>query len=307
MIRPRSPVAVLLALWTLLCALDARADDAPETPNPQDMQREELDAEASDTDFIPDFVLAAMAENPVSGIVRLPVANAISVGKSPNKGVGYGLVLAPVFPALFKGGWSLLTRTTIPAVITRPVGANRVTGFGDIALEVLGHKFFVGRKKQLYDVSFGTYTGFPSATDDFLGRGRWQLGPAAALGISAKRVVTVLLARNEFSVGTSSTRPDVNRLFLQYFLFYNLPKLFYLVYEPVILANWEATRDERWTVPVGLGAGRHYRLPRRRRLSITTRLSGFYNAVRPTLAPSWEILATLVFWNPNPAVFDTKR
>jgi hypothetical protein len=85
------------------------------------MQLEEADAEASDPDFIPDFVLAAMAENPVSGITRLPVANAISFGIPPNDGVGYGLVLAPVFPALFKGGWSLLTRTTIPAVLTLPV------------------------------------------------------------------------------------------------------------------------------------------------------------------------------------------
>ena len=257
-----------------------------------------------ESDFIPDLVLAAMAENPVSGIVRLPVANAVLFGIPPNDGVGYGLILAPVLPALFKGGWSLITRTTIPAVLTLPVGPDRVTGFGDIAFEALGHKFILGRKKQLYDVAFGTYTGFPSATDDVLGSGRWQLGPAITLGISARRVVTVLLARNEFSVGSRSTRAKVNQLFLQYFLFYNLPKLFYLVYEPVILANWEATPRERWTVPVGLGFGRHHRLPRRKGLSITTRLSGLYNAVRPSTSPSWEILATLVFWNPNPAVFD---
>ncbi len=42
-------------------------------------------------------------------------------------------------------------------------------------------------------------------------------------------------------------------------------------------------------------------------LSITTRVSGLYNAVRPSTSPSWEILATLVFWKPNPAVFDTKK
>jgi hypothetical protein len=263
--------------------------------------------EEADPEFIPDFVLAAMAENPVSGIVRLPVANAVLFGVPPNSSVGYGLILAPVLPVLFKGGWSLITRTTIPAVVTLPVGPDRVTGFGDIALEVLGHKFFLGRKKQLYDVSFGTFAGFPSATDDILGSGRWELGPAIALGISAKRVVTIVIARNQFSVGSGSSRAKVNRLFLQYFLFYNLPKLFYLVYEPVILANWEATPRERWTVPVGLGVGRHHRLPRRKRLSITTRLSGLYNAVRPSTAQSWELLATLVFWKPNPAVFDTKR
>lgn len=291
MTRFDSVRALLAALCVLLCTLDGRAQEPDEV----------------DPDFIPDLVLAQMAENPVSGIVRFPVANAVFFGIPPNDGVGYGLILAPVLPALFKGGWSYLTRITIPTVLTLPVGTDRVTGFGDIAVDALGHKFFVGRKKQLYDVAFGAYAGFPSATDDFLGSGRFQVGPAIALGITAKRVVTILLARNEFSVGSGSSRAKVNQLFLQYFLFYNLPKLFYLVYEPVIRANWEATPRERWTVPVGLGVGRHHRLPRRRRLSITTRLSGLYNAVRPSTAPSWELLATIVFWKPNPAVFDVKR
>lgn len=305
--RSRSRVAALLVVSVLLSTYDVRAQDETDGAGPRENEGGQPDGEASDPDFIPDFVLAAMAENPVSGIVRLPVANAVIFGIPPNDGVGYGLILAPVLPALFKGGWSFLTRVTLPAVLTLPVGPNRVTGFGDIAIEALGHKFFLGRKKQFYDVAFGAYAGFPSATDDVLGRGRFQLGPALALGISARRVVTVLLARNEFSVDESSTRADVNRLFLQYFLFYNLPKLFYLVYEPVILADWEAAPRERWTVPVGLGVGRHHRLPRRRRLSITTRLSGLYNAVRPSNSPTWEILATLVFWKPNPAVFDIKR
>ena len=285
------PIAGLVALCAALWTPSLQAQSAnPEEP-----------------DFIPDLVLAQMAENPVSGIVRLPVANAVLFGIPPNDGVGYALIAAPVLPALFRGGWSFITRTTIPAVVTIPVGTDRKTGFGDIALEALGHKFIRGRKNQLYDVGFGTYVGFPTATDDVLGSGRWELGPVLALGITAKHWVTILLARNQFSVGSGSSRAKVNQLFLQYFLFYNLPKLFYLVYEPIVLANWEATPSERWTVPVGLGFGRHHRLPRRRRLSLTTRLSGLYNAVRPSRAPTWEILATLVFWKPNPAVFDTKR
>ena len=82
--------------------------------------------------------------------------------------------------------------------------------------------------------------GFPSASDDFLGTGRWTLGPELVLGISARRWVTVLVVRNEWSVGSNGARPDVNTLLLEYLLFYNLPKLFYLVYEPAITADWEA-------------------------------------------------------------------
>ncbi len=60
----------------------------------------------------------------------------------------------------------------------------------------------------------------------------------------------------------------------------------------------------RWTVPVGIGVGRHHRIPKRPRLAITTRLSGLYNAVRTNTNGNWQLIATLVFWKPNPAVFD---
>ena len=261
---------------------------------------------------IPDLVFARMAENPVSGITRVPVANFASFGIPPRDRVGYALVLAPVLPARFKEGWSILTRTTITAVATVPFGrqasgapdpTGRTTGFGDLGLEVLGAKQIRGKKKQFYDVALGPFVGAPSATDDFLGRGRWLLGPEVALGISARHWVTVLIARNEWSVGKSSSRADVNQMWMQYFLFYNLPKLFYLAYEPIITVNWERQPGDRATLPVGIGWGRHFRLPNRPRLALTTRYSGFYNALRTDQGAKWQLVATLVFWKPNPAVF----
>ncbi len=254
-----------------------------------------------------------MVENPVSGITRLPVANRTQFGIPPNKRVSNALVLAPILPALFRNGWSLITRTVIPAVVTVPFSTDasgvptptgRTTGFGDITTEWLGHKMLRGKKGQFYDVAAGAIGGFPSATDDFLGTGRWLLGPELVLGISAKQWVTILAARNAWSVGKDRGRADVNRLFLEYFLFYNLPKLFYLLYETTVVSNWEAASGDRWTLPIGIGFGRHHRLPRRPRLAITTRLSGLYNAVRTDRDGNWQLIATLVFWKPNPAVFD---
>jgi hypothetical protein len=260
--------------------------------------------------FIPDVVFARMAENPVSGITRVPVSNFANFGIPPNKRVGYALVLSPTIPALFKGGWSIFTRTTITAVVTVPFASDavppstgRTTGFGDLGLEVAGAKQIRGKNQQFYDVGLGTFVGAPSATDDFLGRGRWLLGPAIALGISAKKWVTVLIARNEWSVGKSSTRADVNQTWMQYFLFYNLPKLFYLVYEPIVTVNWERQPGDRTTLPVGIGWGRHIRLPKRPRLAMTTRWSGLYNALRTDQGAKWQLVATLVFWKPNPVVF----
>ena len=265
---------------------------------------EDLPASPEEGDVIPDLVFARMVENPVSGITRVPVVNATLFGVPPNDRVANAFVLAPILPVLFRGGWSLVTRTVIPVLVTVPVVTDRRTGFGDITSEVLGHKLLKGRKNQFYDIALGPFVGFPSASDDFLGTGRWRLGPELVLGIAARRWVTVLVARNEWSAGGNGTRADVNTLVLDYLVFFNLPKLFYLVYEPTITADWEASQGDRWTLPVGIGFGRHHRLPKRPRLAITTRISGLYNAVRTNRDPKGQLLFTLVFWKPNPAVFD---
>ncbi|MGB8223131.1 MAG: hypothetical protein WCF10_11125 [Polyangiales bacterium] len=307
-------ITIFLALVGATVLTENHVDaQAPEAQPDDDAVTRDVPASLEEGPSISDEVFARMAENPVSGVTRLPVLNSALFGIPPSDRVGDALVLAPTIPALFNGGWSLITRTTIPAVVTVPFASDaappstgRTTGFGDIGLEVLGHKMLRGKKGQFYDVSLGTFVGFPSASDDFLGTGRWRLGPGLALGISARKWVTVLIARNEWSVGNGSDRADVNQLSMQYFLFYNLPKLFYLVYEPIITANWNAQPGDRWTLPVGLGFGRHIRLPKRPRLALTTRYSGFYNAVQTDRGAKWQLLATLVFWKPNPAVFNTK-
>lgn len=271
------------------------------------------EAEEEPPEHIPDVVFARMVENPVSGITRVPLANATQFGLPPNKRVGNAVVLAPIIPALFKNGWSIITRTTIPVFVTvpfttdaagAPAPTGRTNGFGEISTEWLGHKMLRGKKNQFYDVALGPFAGFPTASDDLLGTGRWRLGPELVLALSAREWVTILAARNVWSVGQDRGRADVNRLFLEYFLFYNLPKLFYLLYETTVTANWEAARGDQWTVPVGLGVGRHHRIPKRPRLALTTRISGLYNAKRTNTDGNWQLIATIVFWKPNPAVFD---
>ena len=167
---------------------------------------EDSDAQAEPDAFIPDQVFARMVENPVSGITRVPVANRTLFGVPPNKRVANAFVLAPIIPALFQHGWSIITRTVIPAVVTVPIGTDRVTGFGDITSEVLGHKMFRGRKSQFYDIALGPIAGFPSASDDFLGTGRWRLGPELVLALAAREWVNVLAVRNLWSVGKDRSR-----------------------------------------------------------------------------------------------------
>jgi hypothetical protein len=45
-------------------------------------------------------------------------------------------------------------------------------------------------------------------------------------------------------------------MLLQYFINYNLKKGWYLAWQPIITANWEARSGKVWTVPFGGSIGR---------------------------------------------------
>jgi hypothetical protein len=248
-----------------------------------------------------DLELAQKAENPVSDIVRLPIINSTFFGIGPRDQVGNALFFAPIVPFLFQGDWSIVTRTIIP-VITRPdvAAGGRTTGLGDITLEALGHKLWRFRRGKLFDVALGPIVGFPSASREVLRSGKWKLGPKLIVGVTAKRWVALVLIRNFWSVGGDANRPDVNALLLQYLLFYNFQKGWYLAMEPIITADWTQSGTNRWTVPFGIGVGKFFRIGR---LPITTRVQAFYNAVRPDFGAKWELRISVVLFKPNPLRF----
>jgi len=143
----------------------------------------------------------------------------------------------------------------------------------------------------LFDVALGPIAGFPSVSREVLRSGKRKLGPKLIAGITAKRWVALLLVRNLWSVGGDANRPDVNALLLQYLLFYNFPKGWYLAMEPIITANWTQSGTNRWTVPFGIGVGKFFRIGR---MPITTRAQAFYNAVRPDFVAA--IFAVEAVW-----------
>jgi hypothetical protein len=77
---------------------------------------------------------------------------------------------------------------------------------------------------------------------------------------------------------------------------YNLPDGWYLSSVPIITANWEASRGNTWTVPVGGGAGKLFRLGR---LPMNTQLQAFYNVERPQFAADWQMRFQLQFLFPK--------
>jgi len=89
---------------------------------------------------------------------------------------------------------------------------------------------------------------------------------------------------------------DFSQLLIQSFVNYNFGKGWYLVSAPILTANWEAASGDKWTVPLGGGVGKLFRLDR---LPINTQLQAFYNVERPALAADWQLRFQFQFLFPQ--------
>jgi hypothetical protein len=78
----------------------------------------------------------------------------------------------------------------------------------------------------------------------------------------------------------------VSQFLFQYFINYNLPEGWYLTSAPIITANWEAESGNKWTVPLGGGVGKIWRIGK---VPVNTQLQAFYNVEKPDLAADWSL------------------
>ena len=79
------------------------------------------------------------------------------------------------------------------------------------------------------------------------------------------------------------------------FLNYNMAHGWYLTAAPIITANWLAASDERWTVPIGGGFGRVFKVGDQ---PVNASIAGYYNAIRPTGTPAWQLRASIALLFP---------
>jgi hypothetical protein len=85
-------------------------------------------------------------------------------------------------------------------------------------------------------------------------------------------------------------------MLIQPFLNYNLPGGWYLTSSPVITANWEASSGNKWTVPIGGGAGKIFRIGKP---PLNAQLAAFYNVERPDNGPDWTLRFQVQFLFPK--------
>lgn len=248
--------------------------------------------------------LAAKAQNPIASMISVPVDTSFDFGAANGSAIVSSI--QPVIPTSL-GDWNLVSRFILPVAWVEgavggvaglppelsPVNPNQsASGLGD--LNYTG--FF--SPAEAGDVIWGVGPSimFPSATDDLLGSEKWSAGPSLVVLTQPKPWSLGLLYRHLWSFEGPADRSNVNQSMIQYFINYNLDDGWYLMTDPVMLVNWEASSGNRWTVPLGGGVGRIFNLGKQ---PINARLRAYYNVARPDGSPEWSVNASFALLFPK--------
>ena len=241
--------------------------------------------------------LAKKTQNPVADLISVPFQSNFDFGTGEKDATVYLLNVQPVIPIKLTHDWNLITRTIIP-IINQPSlfdGPNRISGsawgLGDI-----NPSFFLspaGARHFIWGIG-PTFT-LPTATDWRLGSGKFSLGPTAVgLYMGGPWVVGALI-NNQWSVAGWRDK-DVNQMLLQPFVNYNLKDGWYITSAPIMTADWEGDSGQKWTVPVGAGVGKLFRVGK---LPINTSLQGYSNVEKPRFGPDWQLRFQVQFLLPS--------
>lgn len=173
-------------------------------------------------------------------------------------------IVEPLIPiALGDTGWTLITRPIIPfytGVNVPEVGSSGLTfdnksGLGDITVFGL---FTPGMNEKGFQWGIGPTLQMPTATSDAIGSEKWSIGPAA-IGVynttfKRPRDLTVgFLNQNFFSFAGDNDRDDIDRSTFQYFATWSITDNWGLLTAPTIVWDREASKGNKWSVPISMG------------------------------------------------------
>jgi len=240
--------------------------------------------------------LAKASQNPVAKMISVPFENVTSFNNGPEDAVGNVLSIKPVIPVNLTENWNLINRAIIPTIYQqeRVSGEGDQSGIGDITYQGFISPAKPGKWIWGVGPQLSMPTGSARMTTD-----KWSLGPTAVLLTMPGHWVIGALVANIWSIGgaTDSNAPDVNMFSAQYFITYNMKGGWYLSTTPTITANWEEDdSSNRWTVPVGGGFGRVFKIGKQ---PVNAGLKAYYNVESPDEASDWNITASITFLFPG--------
>ncbi len=235
-----------------------------------------------------------MMDNPLGNLWIIFMENDLTRYRGdPARGSKWvnSLLIQPIIPIPLTKNWNLVTRPIIPLISapevsvssalfgdcpgncnTRPspdklfasaLDASRETAWGDIMLWSMispsepteladGSKFVWG---------FGPAFRFPTATLDQFGSERYSFGPSQVLmrlpAQDGKWTFGLFHQHHVWSIGGNHDRARVKTSQFQFIYYWKPPwEGWSIGAAPMIDVNWEADNDDKWSIPIGLGASK---------------------------------------------------
>jgi hypothetical protein len=243
--------------------------------------------------------LSKEAENPVSLLITLPLRYEADFFDGPYYATKDTFELDQgIIPFKLNDDWALITRTKSPAYLQPPkkLGDSWASGLGNgyttfFLSPVHGESFYWGAGPVLY---------YPSATNSALGVNKWGSGPSFAFFRKNNESPWVFgaVVNNIWSFGGPPQGTDrTNSLLVNPFISYHFGDGWSIGSSPNITANWVSKPGQVWSIPVGGGIAKTFRLGGQ---PMKLDVDGYYNAVRPLAGnETWLLQVTLTILFPT--------
>ena len=124
----------------------------------------------------------------------------------------------------------------------------------------------------------GFDAGFPTASSEILGTGKWSAGPSALLVYLGKKWKVGFLAQHYWDFAGDPDRDSVNLTNIQTLYYYSLDSVTSIGAGPNVIANWQQDGGNRWTVPIGIGINRTFQFGK---IPVRIGIEAHYSAFRP--------------------------
>jgi len=259
---------------------------------PSVVPAEESDTTAATNETPSAGELAKLKQNPVSGLRQI-VLQAVVNPNTPGSGdTEASYSLQPVFPFSLSEDWKVITYSIVPVIELPGVnGKGDTVGLGDTLINL-----YVSPKKQegAFVWGIGPAILVPTRTNPALGSDRWGLGPSGILFYAKGAWSAGVVLQNIWSLGGSGVN-RIDEFAAQYIFNYNLPDGWFLYSNATITADWQADQVDRWTVPIGGGLGRIFKIGKQ---PVSLSAQAFYNVVTPSNGPHLTVNVQFSFLFP---------
>jgi hypothetical protein len=236
--------------------------------------------------------LSKEAQNPVTLHVTLPFRYEADFNDGPYQAAKstYELDQA-VLPFMMNDDWALITRTKMPGYTDPPKKQDEpwISGLGN------GYTTFFLSPTHGSGIYWGVgpVLFYPTATNRALGVNKWGSGVSAALlKKDASPWEFGAVVNNIWSFGGPPHGSDrYNQMLLNPFFSFHFGDGWSVGSSPNITADWVSKSGQQWTVPVGGGIGKMFRIGAQ---PVQLSLHAYYNAIRQDASSeTWLVQATV--------------